>query len=189
MERLQQCLTHSRCWTRFPFFSNTNSTLKPISNSVYFFFFPPFGSAGSSLLCRLFSGGSERGLLCSCFSLWWLLLLWLQASRAQAEYLRCTGLVAMKHVASSPIRDGTRVSCIGRWILYHWATREAPNPVLDSNVRAVLSHLNHVWLFATLWIVACQASLSMGLSRQEYWRGCHALLRGIFLTQGSNPRF
>ena len=32
-----------------------------------------------------------------------------------------------------------------------------------------------------------QAPLSMGFSRQEYWRGCHFLLQGIFLAQGSNP--
>ena len=31
--------------------------------------------------------------------------------------------------------------------------------------------LNRVQLFATLWTVACQASLSLGLSRQEYWNG------------------
>ena len=35
--------------------------------------------------------------------------------------------------------------------------------------------------------VACQAPLSMELPRQEYWSGCHFLLQGIFLTQGSNP--
>ena len=29
--------------------------------------------------------------------------------------------------------------------------------------------LIHVWLFATPWTVACQAHLSMGFSRQEYW--------------------
>ena len=29
--------------------------------------------------------------------------------------------------------------------------------------------LNHVQLFTTPWTVACQAPLSMGLSRQEYW--------------------
>ena len=34
---------------------------------------------------------------------------------------------------------------------------------------AVLSHLSHVLFFATLWIIACQAPLSMGFSRQEYW--------------------
>ena len=31
--------------------------------------------------------------------------------------------------------------------------------------------LSHVWVFATLWIVACQVPLSMGFSRQEYWSG------------------
>ena len=31
--------------------------------------------------------------------------------------------------------------------------------------------LGHVRLFATSWTVACQASLSMGFSRQEYWSG------------------
>ena len=40
---------------------------------------------------------------------------------------------------------------------------------------------------ATPWTVACQAPLSMGFSRQEYWSGCHFLLKGIFLTQESNP--
>ena len=29
--------------------------------------------------------------------------------------------------------------------------------------------------------------LSMEYSRQEYWSGCHFLLKGIFPTQGSNP--
>ena len=32
----------------------------------------------------------------------------------------------------------------------------------------VLSHFSHGWLFATLWIVAHQAPLSMGFSRQVY---------------------
>ena len=31
--------------------------------------------------------------------------------------------------------------------------------------------LSRVRLFATLWTVAYQASLSMGFSRQEYWNG------------------
>ena len=41
--------------------------------------------------------------------------------------------------------------------------------------------------FATLWTVALQAPLSMGFPRQEYGVSCHALLQGIFLTQGLNP--
>ena len=31
--------------------------------------------------------------------------------------------------------------------------------------------LSHVRLFATPWTVPCQASLSMGFSRQESWSG------------------
>ena len=30
---------------------------------------------------------------------------------------------------------------------------------------------NQVWLFASAWTVACQASLSMEFSKQEYWSG------------------
>ena len=37
----------------------------------------------------------------------------------------CTGFVAPQHVGSSRIRDRTGISCTGRRILYHWATREA----------------------------------------------------------------
>ena len=35
----------------------------------------------------------------------------------------------------------------------------------------VLSRFSCVWLCATLWMVARQAPLSMGFSRQEYWSG------------------
>ena len=40
---------------------------------------------------------------------------------------------------------------------------------------------------ATPWTVARQAPLSMGFPRQNTGVGCHALLQGIFPTQGSNP--
>ena len=35
----------------------------------------------------------------------------------------------------------------------------------------LLSHFSCVWLFATPWTIAHQASLSMEFSRQEYWSG------------------
>ena len=38
----------------------------------------------------------------------------------------------------------------------------------------------------TLWTVACQAPLSMGFSRQEYWSGLPCPPPGVFLTQESN---
>ena len=34
-----------------------------------------------------------------------------------------------------------------------------------------MKSLSHVQLFVTPWTVACQAPLSMGISRQEYWSG------------------
>ena len=34
-----------------------------------------------------------------------------------------------------------------------------------------LSHFSHVQLFVTLWTVTCQAPLSMGFSRWDYWSG------------------
>ena len=30
---------------------------------------------------------------------------------------------------------------------------------------------SHIWLFATLWTIACHDPLSKGFSRQEYWSG------------------
>ena len=43
-------------------------------------------------------------------------------------------------------------------------------------VRVKLKSLSHVRLFVTPWIVAYQASLSMGFSRQEYWSGLPFLI-------------
>ena len=31
--------------------------------------------------------------------------------------------------------------------------------------------LRHIQLFATQWTVTCQAPMSMGFSKQEYWSG------------------
>ena len=35
----------------------------------------------------------------------------------------------------------------------------------------MLSHFNRVQICATLWTEACQAPLSVGFPRQEYWSG------------------
>ena len=48
--------------------------------------------------------------------------------------------------------------------------------------------LSCVQLFAILWTVAHEASLSMGFSGKRILEWvCHALLQGIFLTQRLNP--
>ena len=53
-----------------------------------------------------------------------------QAPDAQAQQPWLTGLVAPWHVGSSQTRARTRVPCIGRQILNHCATREAPGKLI-----------------------------------------------------------
>ena len=52
----------------------------------------------------------------------------------------------------------------------------------------VLSRFSHIQLFATLWTVACQASLSIEIlqARILEWVAI-PFFQGIFLIQGSNP--
>ena len=111
---------------------------------IYFWLCWVFVAArGLSLVA---ASGVSSSLRCAGFSLRWLLLLWsmgsrhtgfsscrtqvqqlwLAGSRAQAQYLWHTGLVALWHVGSSRTRARTRVPCIGRRILNHCTTREAP---------------------------------------------------------------
>ena len=44
--------------------------------------------------------------------------------------------------------------------------------------------LSHVWLFATLWTIDCQATLTMGFFRQEHWSGLPFLTPGDLLNPG-----
>ena len=77
--------------------------------------------------CRLSSCGTqalEHAGFSSCHA--WAQQLWLMGSRAQAQQLWPTGLAAPRHVGSSQTRAQTCVSCAGRWILNHCATREVP---------------------------------------------------------------
>ena len=80
--------------------------------------------AGSSLkwLLLLRSTGSRCAGFSSCGT--WAQQLWLTGSRAQAQQLQRTGLVAPRHVGSSQTRARTRVPCIDRQILNHCINRE-----------------------------------------------------------------
>ena len=52
---------------------------------------------------------------------------------------------------------------------------------------SMLSRFSHVCLFATPWTVACQAPLSMGFSRQEYWSGLPCPSPGDLPDPGIEP--
>ena len=53
----------------------------------------------------------------------------------------------------------------------------------------VLSRFSRVRLYATLLAIACQASLSMGFSRQEYWSGLPCPFPGDFPEPGIEPMY
>ena len=63
---------------------------------------------------------------------------------------------------------------IFQFILLYASFGNCPNKYyilkfIPSNI--VLGCLGRVWLFMTPWTLACQAPLSMGFSREEYWIG------------------
>ena len=61
------------------------------------------------------------------------------------------------------------------------------NSIMKVKEKVKVKSLISVQLFETPWTVACQASLSMEFSRQEYWSGLPFPSPGIFPTQESNP--
>ena len=114
-----------------------------MQSKFFYLYFIYLFLAALGLCCCMwaFSGGSKGGLLfiavCS--------LLIAVASRCGAralgtaelglqapglQQLWLAGLVAPRHVGSSPTRARTCVPCIGRRILNHCATREVPTQLL-----------------------------------------------------------
>ena len=125
----------------------------------YLFYLFIFGRNGSLLRCTGFSlqwllllrsTGSRRPGFSSCGTR--AQQLWLTGSSAQAQQLWHTGLVAPQHVGSSRTRAQTCVSCIGRRILNHCATREAPqNVVLNSTYKTKCTSVIFLSLYFILF--------------------------------------
>ena len=57
----------------------------------------------------------------------------------------------------------------------------------SANVGMHAQSLSCVRLFATPWTVACQVPLTMGFSRQEYWRGLPFPPSGGLSDPGTEP--
>ena len=105
-----------------------------------FFFFNLFylfiyGCVGSSFLCEGFlqlrRAGATLHPVARASHCRRLSCCGAQAPDAQAQQLWLTGLVALRHVGSSQTRARTRVPCIGRQILNHCPTKEAPTAALN----------------------------------------------------------
>ena len=69
----------------------------------------------------------------------------------------------------------------------HFILSFPPFPSLWLLSVCELSCFSHVQFFATLWTLACQASLSMVFSRQEYWNGLPCPSPGDLSDPGIEP--
>ena len=84
------------------------------------------------------------------------------------------------------LQDGALAPASGPTEKPHW--QKAKGSLLHPAVKTascVLSVFTRVRLLVTPWTVAHQAPLSMDSPGKNTGVGCHALLQGIFLTQGS----
>ena len=59
---------------------------------------------------------------------------------------------------------------------------------MQYSMACVLSHLSHVWLFATQLTVPARVLCPWGFSRQEYWNGLPCLPPGDLPNPGIEPR-
>ena len=103
------------------------------------------------------------------------------------------------HCTPSPTKWNLRnpVSWLCSWTVVCWEPHRVPLSVLagflmpecSSQAHSVYSRVlsRSVMSDCDPWTVACQASLTMQFSRQEYWVGCHFPLQGLSLTQRANP--
>ena len=88
-------------------------------------------------------------------------------------------------LCSPQLPASSAAGCLGQSPLFHLSPLDW-KPKLIYLGACVLSRFSGVQLFATLWTIAHQASLS--IQGRNTGVGCHALLQGIFLTRRSDSR-
>ena len=85
-------------------------------------------------------------------------------------------------------RPGMLQSTVSQRVGLHWTTELNWERQKSACVCAeVLSDSALVWLCASLWTAACQALLSLGISRQEYWSGMPFPPPGDLPSPGTEP--
>ena len=122
----------NRCMLPFPSDGRfLRAQLFLIHSYSFIYFWLCWIVAGAHRLSLVVASGGCSSLRCTGFSCWRAQALGMQASeavgsRAWAQQLWLTGLVALRQVESSQTRDRTCVPCIGRWILIHCTTQGRP---------------------------------------------------------------
>ena len=100
---------------------------------------------------------------------------WTEACMSDFPVLHCLLEFAQTHVhwvsdAIQPSHPLLLPSLPSLNLSHHWGLFQVFLYYVTC-VWVVLGHFSSVQHCVTLWTVACQASLSMGFSRQEYWNG------------------
>ena len=83
----------------------------------------------------------------------------------------CSVVVAPQHVGSSRIEDRTHVSCVGRWVPHHWATREAQEMNISRHISIDLS-VCFAWKelhYPELWALIHNTSLIKQMYQKSVW--------------------
>jgi len=73
-------------------------------------------------------------------------------------------------------------------VRYDWSDLAAAAAIFPKTGHSYVCVLSHVRLFATPWTVVHQTPLSMGFSRQEYWRGLSFPPPGALPHPGIEPK-
>ena len=102
------------------------------------------------------------GPVCVCSAVFWLFVtLWTIACQAplsmgfpSQEYWSGLPFPSPGDLPDPGLRDWTQVSCISRWILYPWATREAPAGPVQASVWPEVMFVI-ILAAATFWVMQC----------------------------------
>ena len=87
------------------------------------------------------------------------------------------GLVAPRHMGSSRTRARTHVPCIGRWILNHCATGEAPLLLLISSFILLLEN------------ILCMILILLNLLRPIVWPRIWSILDNVLCKLEKNVSY
>ena len=85
----------------------------------------------------------------------------------QARILECFA-VSFSRGSSWPRVWTHHISCIGRWILCHWVTREAPKDPITPP-KKIIQSLSRVWLFATPWLSCPKRIIGVFINLLQLW--------------------
>ena len=106
------------------------------------------------------------------------MLLWLELSN-----------IEWKGVFMTRFRTGI-INWPGEWVLLSGSGGGLHSRISSSNIipqKVKENSLSCVWLFATPWTIAYQASQSMAFSRQEYWSELSFPSPGDLVNPGTEP--